>query len=142
MWVLILTLQFFVFIAAWNIRYPHETRFMLYELRKICLGEFLKGLDLSMIGFDSSDSSPAEEKVGEERIGVGQSILSIFGPTFTICSIGFIILVLSFILLSIICKRWCGKVIEKLRQRIFWNSYIRYTALNAMKLYLASLLAF
>ena len=115
---------------------------MLFELRKICLGEFLKGLDLSLIGFDSNDSSPAEEKVGEERLGVGQSILLIFGPTFTLGTIVFIIIILVVIILRKFCRSQCGRNIEKLRQRIFWNSFIRYTTLNAMKIYLACLVAF
>lgn len=47
MWILILTLQFFVFIAVWSIRYPSVIRFLLYELRKISLGEFMDDLELS-----------------------------------------------------------------------------------------------
>ena len=39
--------QLFVYIAVWNIRYPSITRFLLYELRKISLGEFLDDLELS-----------------------------------------------------------------------------------------------
>ena len=45
MWVLIMTLQFFVFIARWQIKYPHRLRFLLHEFRRIALGEFMDDLD-------------------------------------------------------------------------------------------------
>ena len=46
LWLLILMLQFFVFIALWQVRYPPNTRFLLFELRRIVLGEFMDDLDI------------------------------------------------------------------------------------------------
>ena len=45
MWTLVLTLQFFVFIAKWQISYPHRVRFILHEFRRMVLGEFLDDFD-------------------------------------------------------------------------------------------------
>ena len=43
--VLILTLQFFVYIAFWQIKYPHNVKFMIFEFRRIALGEFFDDFD-------------------------------------------------------------------------------------------------
>ena len=46
LWVLILMLQFFVFMADWQVRYPPKIRFLLFELKRIVLGEFMDDIDL------------------------------------------------------------------------------------------------
>ena len=46
MWVLILTLQFFVYMSMWQIRYSVTISFIFYQLKKIALGEFLDDLDI------------------------------------------------------------------------------------------------
>ena len=46
MWILILTLQFFVYMATWQVRYPGTLHFLLYELKRIALGEFMDDLDI------------------------------------------------------------------------------------------------
>lgn len=46
MWILILTLQFFVYMAQWQVRYPNTLQFLLYELKKVALGEFMDDLDV------------------------------------------------------------------------------------------------
>lgn len=46
LWILILMLQFFVFMALWQVRYPPNTRFLLFELRRIVLGEFMDDLEV------------------------------------------------------------------------------------------------
>ena len=76
MWILILTLQFFVYIASWQIRYPGTVNFLLYELKRIALGEFMDDLSLGneindAFGIPPNDQSAAEEKVGESRLGSG-----------------------------------------------------------------------
>ena len=45
MWVLILILQFFVYIATWQVRYPSILTFILYELKRIALCEFMDDFD-------------------------------------------------------------------------------------------------
>ena len=70
MWVLILTLQFFVFIAVWQIRYPDRIRFLLHEFRRIALGEFLDDIDFGkeiaqFIGLPTREDSVADVTVGE-----------------------------------------------------------------------------
>jgi len=44
MWTLILTLQFVLYIAVWQINFPQETRLVLFELRKVALGEFMDNI--------------------------------------------------------------------------------------------------
>ena len=45
MWMLILTVQFLTFMSYWHINYPLIPLFVLSELRKITLGEFLDDID-------------------------------------------------------------------------------------------------
>ena len=45
-WILILVLQFLVYIAIWQIRFPPSTNLLLFELRRIVLGEFMEDLSL------------------------------------------------------------------------------------------------
>lgn len=108
MWVLILTLQYFVFIAVWNIRYPNITRFMLYELRKISLGEFFDDLELSktipeFFGIEAKESKATEEKVGEERLGSADSVLFNFGPTLLLGTILFLVVIIASLTIYIVC---------------------------------------
>ena len=110
MWILILTLQFFVYIAAWNIRFPPITRFLLHELRKISLGEFLDDLEigkhiLEPIGIVAQSDSATDEKVGEERLGSSKGVLSNFGATLILISIGFIVLIAITLLIVYLCKK-------------------------------------
>ena len=86
MWVLILTLQFFVFIAVWQITYPRKIKLLITEFRRMALGEFMDDLDIGSEianAFDLSTSSEtaADEKVGEERLSSGRSVLGSFGIT-------------------------------------------------------------
>ena len=43
---LIYILQFFVFIAVWQIDFPNLTKAVLKELRRIALGEFFDDLEI------------------------------------------------------------------------------------------------
>lgn len=74
MWILILTLQFFVYIALWQVRYPSTLHFIMYELKRIALGEFLDDFDIAgyfmhELGIETNESSSSEEKVKENRLG-------------------------------------------------------------------------
>ena len=46
-WVLILLLQFLVQMTTWQINYPPTTRILLFEVKRIVLGEFMDDLDLA-----------------------------------------------------------------------------------------------
>lgn len=74
MWILILTLQFFVYISTWQVRFPGTLKFILYELKRVSLGEFMDDLDvgnsaMSFMGMEPSETKGSDEKVGEERLG-------------------------------------------------------------------------
>ena len=74
MWILILTLQFFVYISLWQVRYPSTLHFIMYELKKIALGEFMDDIDLSgdmmsMIGIETEKKDSTVEAVSEESLG-------------------------------------------------------------------------
>jgi len=148
MWILILTLQFFVYIATWNIRFPHMTRFLFHELRKVSLGEFLDDIDiagyiLEPIGIKVESSSGAEEKVGAERLGSSDGIFSNFGATMILVSVLFVIIIAFVLLLYFLCKRTnCGERLLKLKHKVFWNPMIRYVILNALKFYMAGFVVF
>ena len=74
MWILILTLQFFVYMYTWQVRYPDTLQFILYELKRVALGEFMDDLDfgatvMESMGMPASEASSTKEQVGEERLG-------------------------------------------------------------------------
>ena len=86
MWVLILTLQFFVFIALWQIKYPHKVKFMIVEFRRMALGEFMDDFDFgkevaNFFGFTTSEDTAADDVVGEQRLGSDRSIFGSLGIT-------------------------------------------------------------
>mmetsp|Transcript_1153 Transcript_1153/g.1718 ORF Transcript_1153/g.1718 Transcript_1153/m.1718 type:complete len:185 (+) Transcript_1153:2442-2996(+) len=149
MWVLILTLQFFVFIAVWNIRFPKITRFLLHELRKISLGEFIDDLEVStripaFFGIESEVSSGADEKVGEDRLGSKDGIFSNFGAAMILASSVLVMIVILitlsyFLVRRANCSSKCAARLKQLREKVFWNPLIRYVYLNALKLNVASL---
>ena len=47
MWILVNTSQFLAFISMWAIQLPSLSRFLLNELKRIYLGEFLDDLEIS-----------------------------------------------------------------------------------------------
>ena len=148
MWILILTLQFFVYIATWNIRYPSTSRFLFHELRKISLGEFLDDIDiagyiLEPLGIKTESTSGTDEKVGEERLGSEDGILSGFGATMILLTALFVFLITFALLLAFLCKKTkCRTCLAKFKHKVFWNPIIRYFFINAMKLYLAAFVTF
>ena len=76
MWVLILTLQFFVYIYLWQVRFPSILHFFFYELRRMALGEFIDDLDIggivmSSLGLEAQTESSTSEELGENRLESG-----------------------------------------------------------------------
>ena len=45
-WLLINCLQFFVYIAIWQINYPNLIKLVVTELRRLTLGEFMDDLEI------------------------------------------------------------------------------------------------
>ena len=151
MWVLILTLQFFVYISTWQVRFPSTLKFILYELKRMALGEFMDDLDLggsimSGLGLESGKTSSADEKVGEARLGA-TSPLESFGPTLLLGSMLFFLLIFIIVALLVIVKRTnpspkCHERVAKLKKMVFFNPIIRYFFLNSLKLNMAGFIAF
>ena len=109
MWVLILTLQFYVYIGTWQIRYPWMLTFLLRELKRIALGEFVDDLELGnkvrlFFSFEPLESYTAEEKVGQERLGPTDAFASI-GPTLILVSVVFSLIILIVLILVFIGKK-------------------------------------
>ena len=109
MWVLLLILQFFVYMAVWQVRYPTRIYFIFYELRKVALGELMDDMNvggsiMSFIGLDFSDSSPTEEELGEARLG-SKDPLSFFGPTLILGIIVLFLLILITVICLVVAKR-------------------------------------
>ena len=109
MFVLILSLQFLVYISFWNVMYPINTHFVLHELKRIAIGELFEGLEIGTtisetLGIESNESSAVDEKVGEERLSKGSFSAGI-GPTLILLSAIFIFLLVLVAIILIICKR-------------------------------------
>ena len=132
--------------------FPNITRFLLNELRKIALGEFLEGLEIgntigSQLGIPQETNSGSEQKVGEDRLGSGDVSAGV-GVSLMLAS-GAFLLVICVIVLLLWCRKRCTNLSEKNKQRIaglktkiFWNPLIRYTLLNALKLNMSAMTAY
>ena len=86
-----------------------QTRFILFELKKIALGEFLDGFDIgseinSAFGMDEKTESSSEEKIGDERLGSG-SIAQNFGLTLIFASMIFALLLIIIVVAVVVSKR-------------------------------------
>ena len=148
MWVLILTLQFYVYIALWQVRYTTILSFLLFEFRRIALGEFMDDLDIGkvimeFIGISFEEKSATDEEVGDERLG-SPSLFSSFGPTLILGSIALIIIAVLIIVAVIVLKR--TKLSEKnlqrlkrLKKKVFFNPIVRYLLLESLKLNMSSI---
>ena len=150
MWVLILTLQFFVFMSMWQVRYPHTLTFLLSELKRIALGEFMDDFDVMGIVMEwlgneqSKTSSPTDEQVGESRLGTADAMSSL-GPTLMLASMGFLLLIIIVVVILVLARRMkCSngtrELVGKIRRAVFWNAIIRYLILNSLKLNLSGML--
>ena len=117
------------------------------------LGEFVDDLKLGAyiagwLGLkreDESEEGPSEA-VGEDRLGP-KNILSSLGPSLLFLSLIFIIIIALLVMVFFVSRysRLSGKTherINKVKRVIFWNPMIRYTMLNALKLYISALVIF
>ena len=150
MWVLINVLQFLVYISMWQIRYPTLIKFLLFQMRKIALGEFMDDLTITedvteSIGIPTEKKSVTEEKFGEERLGSG-SVLSSFGPTLILVSFLCLFLIIVIVILLCLARKYglppkVKNLADKIKAKIFWNAIIRYLLLNALKLNMSGFVA-
>ena len=152
MWVLIMTLQFFVFIAKWQILYPDRIRFLLHEFRRIALGEFIEDFDFgkeiaSFFGLPRSEDSAADVTVGEDRLSLGKSVSGNLGISLFLLSLAFLALILILVVLIQLKRRikLSDKTkarIKKVKEKIFYNPIVRYLLLNSLKLNFAAFIVF
>ena len=125
-----------------------QTRFILFELKKIALGEVLDGLDFGSeingaFGMGEQRDSSTEEKVGAERLGSG-SIAQNFGFTLICASMIFALLLIIIVVAVVVSKRIklsekAKSRIKRLKQLLFYNPMIRYVTLNSLKFNMAAL---
>eukprot|EP00353_Schmidingerella_taraikaensis_P012373 CAMPEP_0185571574 /NCGR_PEP_ID=MMETSP0434-20130131/3613_1 /TAXON_ID=626734 ORGANISM="Favella taraikaensis, Strain Fe Narragansett Bay" /NCGR_SAMPLE_ID=MMETSP0434 /ASSEMBLY_ACC=CAM_ASM_000379 /LENGTH=362 /DNA_ID=CAMNT_0028187075 /DNA_START=218 /DNA_END=1303 /DNA_ORIENTATION=+ len=151
MWIFILTLQFLLYIAIWKINLPEITRIVLFELRKVALGEFFDNIPIGdelakFFNIPSKEDSSTEQKMDETRVG-SADIFASFGPTLVLVSAilaGLVILVICSVYLSrrLGCSQKCKSCFTRIQDKIFWNSFIRYILMNALKLLMASIVVF
>mmetsp|Transcript_20732 Transcript_20732/g.25371 ORF Transcript_20732/g.25371 Transcript_20732/m.25371 type:complete len:301 (-) Transcript_20732:1007-1909(-) len=152
MWTLILTLQFFVYLATWQVRYPSTLNNLLYQLKRIALGEFMDDFDIGndlmkVMGLPPNEASATEEKVGEERLGGSSNALSSLGATLLLGSLVFVLIIIMLVAVIVISRRVkfsdkCRERVKKLKQKVFYNPIIRYLLLNSLKLNMSGLIVF
>ena len=46
-WLLVLLLQILVYMATWQVKYPPTARILLFELKRIVLGEFMDDIEFA-----------------------------------------------------------------------------------------------
>ena len=151
MWPLINAVQFFTFMTYWKITYPKSLGFILFELKRISMGEFIDGLEIGdwvggLFGIDPSADEAADDKIGANGIG-DKDFLENFGPTFILFSTLFAILI-AIVLVIIYLQKRCilsekNRIrYARLKNKVFWNPVIRYLFLNALKLNFSAMIAF
>ena len=121
---------------------------MLYELKKVALGEFLDDVNLGTeimktFGIHQNPQSSSDEQVGENRLGM-PDFFARLGPTFLLATIVFLLLI-AIVLIAIFVSRRikssqkCARCIMNFKTKIFYNPIIRYSIINALKLTLAAM---
>jgi len=148
MWVLILTLQFLVIMSTWQIRYSYRLQVALQQLKSLTLGEFTEGNQIGdylsdWLGLETKKHASEEEVIGEERLGP-TSFLSSFGPTLIVASASLLGVVVILTIIIIVLKRLnlASKAMQTLKHMLFFNPFIRYFMLNALKFNQMSLVIF
>ena len=154
LWILINILQFFVYIALWQITFPDLTRTILLGLRRVAMGEFMDDLEIGdrlaeFFGLSAASESKDDlnnEKVGNERLG-SKFISENMGVTFTLIA-AFVVTIILLVFSLYCCCKSCGstcskckELMVKLKDRLFWNPIIRYTYEAALKYNQVALLA-
>ena len=140
-------MQFFAYIAVWQINFTHLTKLCLLEIKRVVLVEYFDDFQLSKKVMNMLFEVPEEDELIEERVdGSGQfggDIMKDFGMTLLVFSAVLTVVVLLIALTTYIIKRTGsqGKVRalnNKLKKTIFFNMLISYSLLNSLKFYILS----
>ena len=123
---------------------------ILYELKRVALGEFMDDLDIGgkvmeTIGLEPNEVKSTDEMVGEDRLGPKSPVQS-FGATLLIAtmfslSLLFLILIVLFVIKRTKLSNRCRNCANKHKKLVLYNPIIRYLILNALKLNMAGLVA-
>ena len=152
MWILINTLQLFVYISLWQIKFPGFSRPILFELRRMALGELIDDLEVgqkvqSMFGIENLGDNDFEvQKFGRERLGSAELTVN-FGPTFLVVLCVIAVLTILAVLLYQLTKKcklstkWEERF-KKLERRFLFNPMIRFLLLNSLKFNIMAMVTF
>ena len=117
---------------------------MLFELKKVTLGEFFDELPFAEIlnekifNCSQKDKDASEQLIGLDRLG-NENLICNYGVTF-FAIIALMLLLIFIILLATCIVRLCGlsgkvwKKLQGLKRSIFWNGLIRFIYLSALKM--------
>ena len=133
--------------SLWQIRTEDDLRIVLKELKRIAFGEFIDDLQLSSkiteaFGIQTVKVDDVGDKVGMERLGK-DDIWSNFGATLIIaCIVIFLFIALLFGAIYVARRVKISdknkKRLNDLKQKIFYNAFIRFFLLNALKFHMTA----
>lgn len=132
MWILILTVQFIVYMSLWQIEYTPLLTVFFKELKRIVLAEFFDDIPIGswfadILGMPSAGEGEADDS--------SQSV----GPTFLVftlifCGLILIVAVLVFVMRKVKLSEKNRERLTNIKRTLFFNAMIRYTLLSANKL--------
>ena len=138
LWNMVNLLQFEVFMLLWQISIPYKAEAFLKYIKLLALMEFIPSKwltdaisDFLGVGCKEDDATCQADIDESERTG-----LSKLGSTNIVDNMGIMLLVgvfiMVFVILLLLTKQCMYKdyrlfrIYMKVRQRIFWNTFIRY----------------
>ena len=138
LWNMVNLLQFEVFMLNWQISIPYRAEAFLKYIKLLALMEFIPSewltdaiSDFFGIGCKKDDATCKESIDESERTGMSK-----LGSTNIVDNMGIMLLLAVFILLFVVLlllSKHCMyadyrlfRVYMQIRQRIFWNTFIRY----------------
>lgn len=138
MWILINALQIIVFQGMWGIGFTPLIKNLLKMLRSIAFGEYIEDLAIGdsisdMLGIKTSGASSSGVF---ENLGISLIVITFFA-----------LILLTFVLSCFyLAKRInkypkCLSFLKKVKTRLFFNPFIRYSLLNYLKYTMVALLA-
>ena len=134
-WSIVNILQFIVFFHFIKVSIAAHSSVFLSKLKIIALGEFFPYEEIT---------NEVEEKFNIDVDKYFRSdIIEQLGSTFVMGEgLGFFGLALVMLgLLRKCCNEKIGKTFDKLKEKVFWNAFIRYTLQSYLKLALVSITA-
>ena len=98
MWILFNTVQFLVFIGMWQINYSRSIQVLLFEIKRIFLGEYIEDLEVGQkmsnaFGIETRNKlEQPEDNIGEDRLG-SNDVFGNFGITLILAIFVFLLLI-------------------------------------------------